>query len=155
MPALKSIRLAIDLAINKRDLLQKEFAQVQQARFYSLDQMDQLERYAVDTENRWTAAAQISTTPELMRHHYQFMARLRQAIQLQIKAIAEVDLQLEVAKKKLLDAEFRVMSLKHMLANKQAAILALQNRREQKQMDEFAALQHNRQKAGYRMGDTL
>ncbi len=155
MSALKSIRLAIELAVSKRDLMQKGFAQVQQAKVFALNQMDQLEQYGADTENRWTAAAQVSTTPELLRHHYQFMARLRQAIQLQVKAIEDVDRQLEDAKKKLLDAEFRVMSLKHMLAAKQAAILAVQNRKEQKQMDEFAALQHNRLKSGYRIGESL
>jgi flagellar protein FliJ len=144
MSALNSIRLAIELAARQREQLQKAFAQVQRTRVFALNQMDQLERYAQDTQTRWTATAQASTTPELMRHHYQFMDRLRHAIQLQTNAIEDVDRQVEEARKSLLNAQIRVSSLEHLMASKQAALLKLQSRKEQKQMDEFAAIQYAR-----------
>ena len=48
------------------------------------------------------------------------------------------------AKRLVLEAEFRLASLKQVLKKKQAGLALLQTRREQKQMDEFAALQTRR-----------
>lgn len=154
MSALKSVALAIELAKRKRDQAQHSFGQVQKNRFFAQDQMDQLERYASDTEMRWTMTAQVGTHTELMRHHYQFMERLRQAIALQVKAIADVDLQLVAARKILLQADCRVMALEHMLGRKQAELATIESRKSQKQMDEFASFQYARTSGRYGIGES-
>lgn len=144
MSAVKSILLAIDVATRSRDQLGKKLAEIQQTQLFAQDQMEQLQTYAADTSARWTSAAQISATPELMRHHYQFMDRLHHAIGMQSGVISDWTRQVEAARKVLLDAEFRLSSLKQILKKKQAEITVMQTRREQRQMDEFAAQQFRR-----------
>ena len=155
MSALKSIALAIELAKLKRDQAQQKFVHVQKNRFFAQDQMDQLERYASDTETRWAMTAQAGTNTELMRHHYQFMERLRQAIALQVKAIADVDLQLVAARKIVTQADCRVMVLEHMLGRKRVELATIESRKSQKQMDEFASFQYARTKDRYAIGESL
>lgn len=155
MSAVKSVLLAIDLATRKRDLVGKNLAQVQQAYQAAQDQLAQLENYAADTDLRWTAKAQISATPELMQHHYQFMGRLHHAIDLQSGVLEDLSRRLEGAQKLLLEAEVRMSSLKQVLKKKQADIARLQARREQKQMDEFAAFQYGKTAHRYSSGELL
>lgn len=140
MSAIKSFLLAIDMATLKRDQANQGLMRAQNAYLFAQDQMSQLETYAAETESRWTAAAQISTSPEMMKHHYQFMGRLHHAISLQTEALGNEHRKVDLAKRVVLQAEFRLVSLKHVLAKKQAGLDVLLARREQKQMDEFAAM---------------
>lgn len=155
MSAVKSILLAIEVASRRRDQLGKKLAEIRQTQMFAQDQMNQLQAYATDTDTRWTSAAQIRATPELMRHHYQFMDRLHHAIGLQSGVINDVMLQVEVARKVLLEAEFRLSSLKQILKKKQAEMAVLQTRREQRQMDEFAALQFRRSASRHPIGELI
>ena len=148
MSALKGVLLAIDLATRQRDQAAQGVMQVQAAHQFAQDQMTQLATYAGETEARWIDAAQTSTTPELMQHHYQFMDRLHQAIGLQEGALENTSQRLEAAKRLVLDAEFRLVSLKQVLKKRQADIDTIQTRREQKQMDEFAAIQTRKSTGG-------
>ncbi len=140
MTAVRSFVLAIELATDKRDKASQCLVQAQRAHLFAQDQMAQLQSYAQETETRWSIAAQASTTPELMRHHYQFMERLHHAIGLQTGVIASTSQTMEAHKRLVLEAEFRLRGLKQVLKKKQAGLALLQGRREQKQMDEFAAL---------------
>jgi flagellar FliJ protein len=144
MSGLKSIDLAIEVALKKRDLAGKHMVDAQRNLQFEHNQLDQLESYAADSEARWSASAQVSMTPELLRHHYQFMDRLRQAIVLQQTTITDVQLQLEVLRKLLITAEMRLSSLQKLRARKQSEHSAVLARREQKQTDEFAAMQFAR-----------
>jgi flagellar FliJ protein len=147
MSAFKSFLLAIDLATRQRDQASQAVMNVQKAQLFAQQQMGQLQTYASETEARWLAAAQVRTTPELMQHHYQFMDRLNHAIGLQESALENAARKTEAAKRLALEAEFRLVNLKLVLKKKQADMNVLQSRREQKQMDEFAAMQ-TRQTAG-------
>lgn len=153
MSVLKSVALAIDLATAKRDQAGRVLAQLNRAHLFAQDQMAQLEVYAAETDTKWTTAAQISATPELMRHHYQFMGRLYQAIELQKGVLESSNLKVSTAKQQLLEADFRLASLKLVLEKKKADLSQLQSRREQKQMDEFAAMQTSRTGGGCFTGD--
>lgn len=153
MSAVRSFLLAIEMATRKRDQANQDLMRVQNAHVFAQNQMAQLETYADETESRWAAAAQVSTSPELMRHHYQFMGRLHHAIGLQ-KGVLEGEIRkVNHAKRLVLDAEFRLVSLKQVLKKKQADIAVLQSRREQKQMDEFAALRGGQLTDGYFSGE--
>lgn len=153
MSAVKSFLLAIDMATRKRDQASQESMRVQGAHLFAQNQMVQLETYAAETESRWTAAAQISTSPELLRHHYQFMDRLHHAIGLQKGVLENETRKVDAAKRLVLDAEFRLISLKQVLKKKQNDIATLQTRREQKQMDEFAALRSSQSTGEYFSGE--
>lgn len=153
MSAVKSFLLAIEMATRKRDQANQALMRTQSSHAFAQSQMSQLETYAAETESRWTAAAQISTSPELMRHHYQFMDRLHHAIGLQNGALENELRKVEAAKKLVLEAEFRLVSLKQVLKKKQADLSVLQSRSEQKQMDEFASSRSGQMTGGYFNGE--
>ena len=139
MSLLKTLAVAVDVAILKRDAASRAVGQAQQKYRAAHDQLTQLESYASETETRWMSQAQTCAVPELMRHHYQFMERLAQAIQMQLGILADNARWVEAAKKQLADTEIRVATLQQVCRNKQLEADKLQNRREQKQIDEFAA----------------
>ena len=145
MSKFRSLLLAVDLAIAKRDQALAVLQTHRRNHAFAQSQMDQLQQYANETEQRWTVGAQKSTTPELLHHHYQFMARLQQAVVLQQGALATSASKVEAAEQHLLQAEFRIASLKLVLAKRQGELATLQQRQEQKQMDEFASMQTLRQ----------
>jgi flagellar FliJ protein len=88
-----------------------------------------------------------------MRHHYQFMDRLTHAIGLQQGVLANALDKTDDAKKLVLEAEFRLTSLKQVLKKKQVTLAVCQYRREQKQTDEFAASRGSQALATYFSGD--
>jgi flagellar FliJ protein len=107
--------------------------------------LGQLEGYANETDSRWVGSVtSLGLSSELIRHHYQFMERLQHAIGMQSSAINNLDWQLDRAQKALLQAEFRLSGLNQVLKKRQAEADQVQRRREQRQMDEFAALQYSR-----------
>jgi flagellar FliJ protein len=153
MSALKSVVLAIGVATRKRDLAGKQLVQAQRACQFAQDQLDQLESYAADSESRWMASAQISVSPELLQHHYQFMDRLRHAIGLQNGVMDDLTRQFNDVKKMTLEAEFRLAGLQRVMKRKQADMADAMTKREQKQTDEFAAMQFARLKSRPRYGE--
>ena len=148
MSALKSILLAIDVATRQRDEVGKLLAQIQRNWHGAQDQIEQLESYAADTESKWAVSSQVRATPEVMQHYYQFMERLQQAIGLQRHVVSGVEQELTAAKKLLLGADIRLASLNQLMEKRQTGIQRIQAGRDQKQLDEFAALQHRRLRAG-------
>ena len=146
MADFRSIVLAIEVAAVKRDQAMAQLQDVQRAYAFAQEQMKQLQQYAQETDQRWMQGAQRITTPELLHHQYQFMGRLTQAIALQEGALASTLRRIQVAKQTVVQAELRLASLKQVLARRQEAQLRLQVRQEQKQMDEFAAQQTQRQR---------
>lgn len=144
MPSLSGIQLAIELATQQRDALAKELAKVQRNLGFSNAQMAQLQGYADETDARWMARAQCALTPELVRHHFQFMNRLQQAIGLQSEAIDQLVEQLQRARQALLQAEFRLSGLNQVVKTRRTVERRKQTRQQQRNTDEFAAMQHAR-----------
>lgn len=145
MTGQKSLLLAIDLATSRRDEAQTQLQKNVQAEAFAQDQMQQLQQYAQETEQRWLQGAQVSTSPEMLHHHYQFMGRLNQAIVLQEGVLANHQQRVNAARQVLMQAEFRLMSFKQVLASRHATEMKAHQRQEQKQMDELAGLQTQRQ----------
>ena len=141
MSILNSLSLAIDLATRKRDQSMKLLQQMQRINDASRDQLLQLEGYAEETELKWVSSAQVGSTPELMGHHYQFMDRLHHAISLQKEVVTGNAQKVDVSRRLTVECELRLASLRLALKKKQTDLALVNGRREQKQMDEFAALQ--------------
>jgi flagellar FliJ protein len=146
MHKFNSLQLAIDLASSKREQAQADLQKVRATLGYANSQMGQLEQYAVETEQRWTRNAQVSTTVELLHHHYQFMERLQQAISLQTNVIAGASRNVQAAEQRMLQAELRLASLKVVLAKRLAEMDMLRQRQEQKLTDDFAMMQTSRKR---------
>lgn len=155
MSELRSVLLAIELATRQRDDLAKVAAKARRDVGFAQDQMVQLQGYAGDTDARWTGSASTGLSTELMRHHYQFMGRLQQAIAMQTDVMENTNRQLALAEKALLNAEFRLSGLNRVLETRQAARLLTQRRREQRQTDEFASMLHARSTTNPLRGDAL
>jgi flagellar FliJ protein len=153
MSELRSIHLAIELATRQRDVLAKNHAQAIRNMDFAKSQMGQLQNYALDTDGRWTGATGTLLSAELIRHHYQFMDRLQQAIGMQEGVMANLSKQLETAHQALLQAEFRLAGLNQVLKTRQSAIELTQKRREQRQTDEFAAQRHLRARSAQMRGE--
>lgn len=154
MSALKSLSLAIELAERRRDQAQQVLAQARQAQGMAQGQLDQLLGYADETASRWAVGAKPVTSPELLTHHYQFMDRLQHAAGLQQGVIEDMRRRVELAQKGLLEAEFRLAGLRQVLKKKQSEQDLRQARREQRNMDEMAALLHGRTTGHTYTGET-
>lgn len=154
MPQLKSIRLAIELATRRRDEAAKVLAAAKRTQGFSQGQMAQLQGYAQDTDARFIGSTTVVLSAELIRHHYQFAERLQQAIALQTGVLGNSRRQVELSEKALLEAEFRLAGLNHILKTRQVALQLIQKRREQRATDEFASMQHARTQARSLSGET-
>lgn len=142
MTAHSGMIVAIELATRKRDAAGQALALLVRKHDNAQIQLDQLQSYAADTTARWSVSAQVSASPQIVGHYYQFMARLEDTVVLQQGVIADVLRQSQSARRLLVEAEVRVAGLTKLLDQRQREITRLAARREQKQSDEFAARQH-------------
>ncbi|KQM69697.1 flagellar export protein FliJ [Xylophilus sp. Leaf220] len=138
------LQVAIDLATRQRDQAAAQLSQARSAERGAQEQLDQLQTYAAEAESRWTLQAQVQASPELMQHHYQFMARLYQTVEMQRGVMAQHARQMNACALRLRDTELRLGSLQKVVARKHLEAERLQARRDQKDVDEFAAVQMRR-----------
>lgn len=157
MSELKSLTLAIEVAERARDAADQAWQQARRGLQFARGQLDQLESYAADTDARWSTAAAVTVSAELMQHHQHFMQRLRHAMGLQTGVISDLERQAEAARLQRVQQEVRLKALQQLLEKKLVARARQEARREQKQMDELAVLAYTRGGAPARRmtGDTL
>ena len=143
MSAMNGLELALSQARERRDTAARGVAQALQGWTAAKLQLDQLESYATECTDRW-ARQQANCMPEIMRHHYQFMARLTHAIGLQTGIVDDQGRAVERASVLSRAAEARLESLRQLHTARQRSEQLTLDRREQKQSDERAALQYRR-----------
>ncbi len=151
----KSIRLAIELATRQRDEAARAVAHMNRNLGFARDQMAQLDGYAADTDARLIGARDGVLSAELIRHHYQFMDRLQQAISLQSGVIEDALEKVGQAAKVLLQAEFRLAGLSHVLDARQESLSKSRKRREQRITDEFAGMAYFRKSRNAEHGGSI
>ena len=142
MSALSALSVAVDLAERKRDEARRALQDARRAQQAARDQMEQLQGYAQETQNRWGMRANAQVQPEVMYHHYQFMDRLQHAMDLQTTVVASHDGRITAAQQALLATELRLTSLKKLAEKRRKEYELVLARRDQKQTDERAALQY-------------
>lgn len=140
------LQVALALAAARRDEAARLLAQTREQWNAARLQLDQLESYAAECTDRWSARS-TGCTPELLRHHYQFMERLVHAIGLQNGIARERERDASRDAALLRNAEGRLESLRQLCLMREREHARLQGRREQKQSDEQAALAQRRQAA--------
>lgn len=153
MPNLSGIQLAIELAAKQRDICHRRLAMLERHSSAARGQMEQLRSYAADKDVGWMQAAPGFFSGELIRHHYQFMRRLQQAMEMQIDEIGQVNGQVEVARMALANAEIRLEGLNRILKLRVRAKDLLLKRVEQKQTDDFASQQYARKRLEMERGE--
>lgn len=141
MSSLHALMVAIELAARKRDEARQLLRERQRAHEAAQSQMEQLQSYVLEMQQRWAPQEGAELKLEVMYHHEQFMARLQHAIALQTRALQDQAIRLETAQKALMAAELRLSSLNKVVQTRQRDMALAQMRREQKQTDERAALQ--------------
>ena len=151
MSAHSGIQLAIELATQKRDTLAQVLGLARQQWVAAQLQLDQLESYAQETTARWGMHTG-RQTPELMRHHYQFMERLVQAIQMQTGIVGEHAARVAREAVQVREAEARLEALRQVQAQRVRELQTATLRREQKQSDEMAAAQYRRLRESGQVG---
>ncbi len=139
---------ARDLARRQRDEAARLLAVARQGWLSQQMQLDQLQGYAQETDARWSLAAGRTSAPEVMHHHYQFMQRLDQAMAMQNKTMDAQARHVDECATALRAAETRLESLKQLLERREAGAAVQQRRKEQKQVDETAALQYRKLTSG-------
>lgn len=153
MTDLSGIQLAIELAVKQRDICQRRLAMLERHSAAAQGQMEQLRSYAADKDAGWIDAAPGIFSGELIRHHYQFMGRLQQAVEMQTEVIGRANGQVDEARTVLANAEIRLEGLNRILKLRVSAKDLLLKRREQKQTDDFASQQYARKRAEMEQGE--
>jgi flagellar FliJ protein len=147
--------LAISLAERKRDAVMQQLAQSHQRVRSALDQLEQLQSYAGDTDGRWIRNGAAGLSGELLRHHHQFSERLQHAIGMQEGVIANLRRGADQVQRQLLAAESYLAGLQRVLAQRRAEGERRAQRREQAEMDEMAAQLFARTHRQSLQGNTL
>lgn len=147
MPKFRALELAIEQATRQRDDQARRHAQAQRALEYGQGQLNQLQNYSADTDARWIGGHSVNLSVELIKHHYQFMDRLQNAVSMQQGVIANLERQRTAAHQLLLQAEYRLAGFKQVIKNRRAALEGVQQRREQRATDEFASMRYARDRA--------
>jgi flagellar FliJ protein len=142
MSKFRALELAIEQATQQRDARARSHAQVVQTLQHAREQLAQLSNYSNDTDARWIGGHAVNLSVELVKHHYQFMERLQSAVTMQQGVIAGQEAQSQAAHQALLQAEYRLAGFKQVLKTRRAALAVVQQRREQRVTDEFAATRH-------------
>ena len=140
MPEANALSVAVEMALRQRDDARRSLQDARSASQAAQAQLDQLEGYARETQNRWGMRPNAAMQPEVMYHHYQFMDRLGHAMGLQTTVVASHDPRISAAQQALLATELRLSSLKKLTEKRRKEFELLQSRREQKQTDERASL---------------
>ena len=155
MPKFRALELAIEQATQQRDAQARRHAQAQKTLQFAHGQLRQLQSYASDTDARWIGGHAVNLSVELIKHHYQFMDRLQHAVTQQLGVIANLERQLASAHQVLLQAEYRLAGFKQLIKGRRAEQQVLQERREQRSTDEFAAMRHFRNRTAHSLEDTV
>lgn len=147
MPKFRALELAIEQATRQRDEQARRHAQAQRALEYGQGQLGQLQNYSADIDARWIGGHSVNLSVEMVKHHYQFMDRLQNAVTLQQGVIANLERQRMAAHQMLLQAEYRLAGFKQVIKGRRAELDGLQQRRDQRATDEFAAMRHTMTRA--------
>jgi flagellar FliJ protein len=141
---LRPLELAADMAKRQRDEVARRVAQRQAQRQSATLQLQQLQAYVVETENKWIARTMASDAA-VMHHHYQFLEKLQHAIGYQERVIQTHASQIAQAQSALVEAEHKLKRFQHVLDTRKSTIADKRMRQEQKQMDEMASRMAARQ----------
>ncbi len=101
-------------------------------------QAEQLTTYRADYNARWSERFATQASIEIVRCYHGFVGRLEQAIAQQEHVATRAHVQRDDAQARLRVAETRVASVERLIERRRATERALEERRDQKSVDEMA-----------------
>ncbi|MEY4748223.1 MAG: hypothetical protein RIQ60_437 [Pseudomonadota bacterium] len=102
-------------------------------------QANQLRDYRSATQTRWGEQFKAGATINLVQCYQGFVGRLENAVDMQGHQVARLERELQQAEADTLAAELKVAALEKLIARRLAEQRLRGERRDQKQMDEFAS----------------
>ncbi len=153
MSNLQTLNKVVDMAEKRRDDARASLAQQQRELQIAQDQLQQLQTYAQEAQQRWMArGSSAGVDAQQLFHQRQFMQKIDHALDFQRGVIANREALIERAQNQLLVAERDVAGLRKYTERKLQAVQQLAQRQEQKATDEMALSIHLRQSLAQAQG---
>jgi len=111
---------------------------VEAAHQSAIAQAEQLAAYRGDYEARYRETFSRKAGIEQLQTYQGFMNRLSLAVDQQRQIVAQAERRVEIARQAVREQEMRVASVRKLIERRMAELRLAADRREQKQMDEFA-----------------
>ncbi len=144
MTTIQTLNKVVEIAERRRDAALAALAQLQREMRIAQDQMDQLEAYALEAQQRWQARG--STIDAALLHHQRhFMQKIDHAIEFQRGVLGSREHMIAQQEEQVRVAERDLAGLRKFTERKLQALAQLAQRRDQKQTDEMALAIHLRQ----------
>jgi flagellar FliJ protein len=138
MKRLQLLGLLLEREQGRRDDAQEAVRAALRGEEAARAQLDGLTRYRGEYCARWSAHFSTSSTIEILRCYQAFIGRLDQAIGQQQGVVRSAQAGLEVARKRLVEREIRVATVERLIDRRRALLARMQDRREQKNLDELS-----------------
>jgi flagellar FliJ protein len=145
MTTIQTLNKVVEIAEKRRDEALGALGQMQRELQVAQDQMDQLQAYAQEAEQRWSARSSVGVDMALLMHHRQFMAKIEHALDFQRGVLRERTQLIEHAQGQVHVCERDVAGLRKFTERKQMAVQHRVQRQDQKYTDEMALAIHLRQ----------
>lgn len=139
MKRLQTLQLLLEKEQGKRDEAQAAVRAAYEHLEKQKVQGDGLATYRVEYCAKWSAKFQQGSSMEILRSYHGFMARLDQAIVQQQSVTAHAQRGVDAARERLLEREIRVATVERLIRRRQELLARIQDRRDQKNLDEMAA----------------
>ena len=138
MQSVLLLQTLLERAEQERDTAAQALRQAEALVAQAEQQAQALHSYRGEYDQRWTARFQQAGTPELLHCHRGFGQRLDQAIHHQQTNAQHLGNRVQQARSLLLAREQRVAAVRKLIGRRQAELLAIANRRDQRNTDEAA-----------------
>ena len=146
MSNIQTLNKVVELAEKRRDEALSALGQLQRERQVASEQMQQLQTYANEAQQRWNArCTSTGVDAALLHHHRQFMDKIDHAMDFQRGVLSNREAQIERGQQQVHAAERDVAGLRKYAERKQQVIEHRAMRQEQKATDEMALTIHLRQ----------
>lgn len=145
MTAIQTLNKVVELAEKRRDEALGHLAQLRRELQLAQEQMDQLQAYAQEAQQRWAARGSAGVDVTLLHHHRQFMAKIDHAMEFQRSVLGQRESQAEKAQQQVHVAERDVAGLRKYTDRQLQTLLQRAQRQDQKATDEMALAIHLRQ----------
>ncbi|GAA6143251.1 flagellar export protein FliJ [Hydrogenophaga sp. 5NK40-0174] len=138
MTSMTSLNKVVDLAEKRRDAALSALAQQQREMAMAQAQLDQLESYSAEAQQRWAGRTGVQLDASLLHHHRHFMDKIRHAVEFQRSVIGNKQAQIDRCQIAVHAAERDVAGLKKYVERQLSAQELSRRKREQKDTDEMA-----------------
>lgn len=145
MTTIQTLNKVVEIAEKRRDEALGVLGQMQRELQIAQDQMDQLQAYSQEAEQRWAVRSAAGVDGTLLMHHRQFMAKIDHALDFQRGVLRERMELIERAQGQVHVCERDVAGLRKFTERKQIAVQHRVQRQDQKNTDEMALAIHLRQ----------